>query len=53
MAPLGVVGEEITVLVDGLLHDLGDFDDAWHVQMLRDPTAPEQIDAKTGRFYLF
>ena len=33
--PLAFVGEEVAVLGQGVLHDLGKFDDSWHEQMLR------------------
>jgi hypothetical protein len=28
--PLGLVGEEVAELSEGLLDHLGEFDDAWH-----------------------
>jgi hypothetical protein len=52
VAALRLIGEEIAVLVHGFLDERGVFDNTWHDQMLRDPTAPEQIEAKTGRFCL-
>ena len=53
VAALALVGEEVAVLGQGVLHDLGKFDDPWHEQMLRTPTAPEPIRGKMERFYLF
>ena len=53
VAALTLVGEEIAVLVQGILNDLGEFDDPWHDDMLRSPTAPEPIRGKMERFYLF
>src|SRR5271157_4735437 len=40
VSPLAFVGEETTVLGQGVLHDLGKPDDSWHEQMLRSPFAP-------------
>ena len=53
VAALALVGEEIAVLVQGILDELGEFDDPWHDEMLRSPTAPEQIRGETERFCLF
>ena len=53
VAALALVGEEVAVLGQGVLDELGEFDDPWHDQMLRSPTAPEQIGGETGRFCLF
>ena len=53
VAALALVGEEVAVLVQGVLNDLGEFDDPWHDDMLRSPTAPEPIRGKMERFYLF
>ena len=48
VAALTLVGEEIAVLVQGILNDLGEFDDPWHDDMLRSPTAPEPNPRKNG-----
>jgi hypothetical protein len=40
--PLALVGEEITVLGQSVLNDLGKLDDSWHEQMLRTPIAPDE-----------
>src|SRR5271157_2012213 len=40
VSPLAFVGEHTTVLSQGILHDLGKFDDSWHEQMLHTPFAP-------------
>jgi hypothetical protein len=53
VAALTLVGEEVTVLSQGVLDKLGKLDDPWHNQMLRSPTAPERIEGKMGRLYLF
>ena len=46
VAALALVGEEVGVAVHGVLNDLGKFDDAWHEQMLHNPFAPGEIEAK-------
>ena len=53
VAALALVGEEVAELSQGVLDQLGELDDPWHDQMLRSPTAPERIEGKTGRLYLF
>ena len=53
VAALALVGEEVAVLGQGVLDELGELDDSWHEQMLRSPTAPGQIGFKTGRLCLF
>ena len=45
--PLALVGEEVAVLGQGVLHDLGELDDSWHEQMLHTPFAPRKM-AKTA-----
>jgi hypothetical protein len=51
--PLAFVGEQVTVLGQGLLHDLGKLDDAWHEQMLRTPIAPNENGPKSTPYPLF
>ena len=53
MPALAFVGEEVAVLGHGVLNHRGEFDDPWHDQMLRSPTAPEAIRVEMSRFYLF
>src|SRR5512135_558977 len=53
MAALTLVGEEVTILSQGVLDQRGELDDPWHDQMLGSPTAPKRIEGKTGRLYLF
>ena len=53
MAALALVGEEVAVPGHGVLDHRGEFDDPWHDQMLRSPTAPEQIRAEMGDFTYF
>jgi hypothetical protein len=53
VAALTLVGEEVTVLGEGVLDQLGVFDNPWHDQMLRSPTAPEHLMMRLGRFSLF
>ena len=45
VSPLAFVGEEVAVLSQSVLHDLGKFDDSWHEQMLHTPFA----QAKNGQ----
>jgi hypothetical protein len=52
VAPLALVVEEVTVVLQGVLNELGELDDPWHDRMLRSPTAPEPIEGRTGRFSL-
>ena len=53
VAALTLVGEEIAVLVQGILNDLGEFDDPWHDDMLRSPTAQSQSEEKWSGFTYF
>jgi len=53
VAALAVVGEEVAVSGHGIANHGGEFDNPWHDQMLRTPTAPEGIRAAMRRFYLF
>ncbi len=53
VAALGLVGEEIAVLFQGVLDELGELNNPWHDHMLRIPSAPEQIAGETGLFSLF
>ncbi|MGO9598475.1 MAG: hypothetical protein ACLP7Q_10850, partial [Isosphaeraceae bacterium] len=46
-SPLAFVAEEVAVLGQGVLHDLGKFDDSWHEQMLHTPFAPGKKMVKT------
>src|SRR5512135_407481 len=40
VSPLAFVSEEVAVLGQSVLHDLGKLDDSWHEQMLHTPFAP-------------
>ena len=42
MAPLALVGEDLTVIGHRVLHDLRELDNPWHEQMLHHPCAPDQ-----------
>jgi hypothetical protein len=42
VSPLAFVGEQITVLGQSVLNDLGKLDDSWHERMLRTPIAPDE-----------
>src|SRR6266545_6437685 len=53
MAALAVVGEEVAVSGHGVANHGGEYDNPWHDQMLRTPTAPEEIRVGMRRFYLF
>ena len=51
--PLAFVGEEVAVLGQGVLNDLGKFNDSWHEQMLRTPFAPDENWPKSTPSSLF
>jgi len=53
VATLAFVGEEVAVLSQGILDQLGEFDDPRHDRMLRSPKAPERFGVETSRFCLF
>ena len=53
VAALALVGEEIAVLVQGILNDRGEFDDPWHDDMLRSPTAQTECEEKWSGFIYF
>ena len=48
---LALVGEEVAVLGQGILDELGELDDSWHEQMLRSPTAQRKIEDEIGPVY--
>ena len=53
VAALALVGEEVAVLGQGVLDHLGKFDDPWHEQMLRTPSAPGENCQKSAPSSLF
>ena len=53
VAALALVGEEVAVLGYCITDYRGEFDNSWHDQMLRTPSAPERIGVGMRRFYLF
>jgi hypothetical protein len=51
--PLAFVAEEVAVGGQGMLHDLGKFDDSWHEQVLLTPCAPGEKTPKPPPSSLF